>query len=402
MIRKFLLLQGPVGPFFGILSRHLRNAGHEVVKVNFNGGDDFFYARENLTGTTIDYEDGLDKWQEFVKNLAKSSGVTDLVVYGDCRPIHKTAIETLRTFGIRIHVLEEGYFRPNWVTYERDGVNYYSSLPRDAEFYRNYEAPKLPETRQVKSSFGRLVWFVMQYYFSHLYYSNTGRFKNFRLHFADGNHHKAFWPWVPKLLQKPFLKIEAAILQRKALASKFYLVPLQLSRDFQITEHSNFKDMKDFIKYVVNAFAAEAPQDVKLVIKNHPLDPAFNELRNTTKEAAQRNRLADRVIFIEGGHLPTLLEASLGVITVNSTAGLQAIHHNTPTLVLGRSFYSIDGLVNKVSIADFLNNPQKPDMELYKKFRNYVMLKTQVGGSYYEKLGMELAAEQIIEKLGKS
>ncbi|WP_458339329.1 capsular polysaccharide export protein, LipB/KpsS family, partial [Bordetella pertussis] len=32
-----------------------------------------------------------------------------------------------RASGVRVHVFEEGYFRPHWVTLERGGVNAHSS-----------------------------------------------------------------------------------------------------------------------------------------------------------------------------------------------------------------------------------------------------------------------------------
>ena len=399
MSRKYLLLQGPVGPFFGILARHMQSAGLEVLKVNFNGGDEHFYSNSHITGTSIDFEDSLEKWPVFLEKLAKQSKITDLVIYGDCRPIHKSAIQILKPLGVKVHVLEEGYFRPNWVTYEEDGVNYYSHLPREAEFYRTQLIMPQTESVPVKPVFGAMAWYVTQYYFAHIPRSLLGRYKKYKLHFCGGNHHKAFWPWVPKLLQKPLLKIEAHFLQAKILKEKYFLVPLQLCRDFQITEHSNFADMQDFIKFTIANFVLSAPEGVKLVIKSHPLDPALCKLRKAIKRTAAENKATDRVMFIDGGHLPTLLEGSLGLITVNSTAGLQAIHHNVPTLVLGRSFYSIEGLVNKVEFAEFVHNPKKPDMKLYSHFRNYVMRNTQIGGSFYEKRGMERAAAEITNKL---
>src|SRR5690606_24548471 len=117
--RSFLFLQGPHGPFFKELGLALRAEGHNVQRINFNAGDlldwygkgthCFFWRPKNLI-----------RWLEkFIQNYA----VTDLVLYGDCRPLHKDAIQFFRDRGKRIHIFEEGYIRPHWVTYERDGVN---------------------------------------------------------------------------------------------------------------------------------------------------------------------------------------------------------------------------------------------------------------------------------------
>src|SRR5690606_3283462 len=138
-----------------------------------------------------------------------------------CRPVHKTAIQAVKELGLRVHVLEEGYFRPNWVTYEENGVNNNSALPRDPEFYMQQELIKLPLTRSVKGSFRSMSWFVTQYYFAHVFYNIIGRFKNYRWHFADGNHHKAYWAWWPKYVQIPFLRIEAFFRQKQILKEKY-------------------------------------------------------------------------------------------------------------------------------------------------------------------------------------
>lgn len=60
--------------------------------------------------------------------LLESHAITDIALYGDTRPIHAQAVEIARARGLRVHVLEEGYLRPYWVTYERGGANGHSRL----------------------------------------------------------------------------------------------------------------------------------------------------------------------------------------------------------------------------------------------------------------------------------
>ena len=392
--RKFLLLQSPIGSFFDVLSASLRKAGFATLKVNFNGGDKFFYS----SGKSVDFEQSINEWADFVRNLVVTEKITDLIVYGDCRPIHKIAINELKKLGIRIHVLEEGYFRPFWITYEQDGVNFYSKLPRDATTYAQHEIQELPPEVVVKSPFKNMAWYVTQYYFATIFMLALGKFKGYKFHFDEG-YHKSFWPWVPRLFTRAWNKFAAQKLQEEIIKSQYFLVPLQLCRDYQIKEHSDFSGMPQFIEYIITNFAKLAPKNVKLVIKNHPLDVSQISLRQITYNEAKKNAVADRVLFVDGGHLPTMLDNSLGVITINSTAGLQAIHHKAATLVLGRAFYTIDGLVSKQTLAEFFNNPQKPDMDLYKKFRNYVMVKTQINGGYYSKSAMQMAANSLTKKL---
>ena len=50
------------------------------------------------------------------------------MLYGDTRPIHAQAVAEARARGLTVHVFEEGYMRPCWVTYERGGTNGNSRL----------------------------------------------------------------------------------------------------------------------------------------------------------------------------------------------------------------------------------------------------------------------------------
>ena len=64
-------------------------------------------------------------------NLSKPNrrkNISDLVLYGDTREIHHIAILEARKLNITVHFFEEGYLRPYWVTYERDGSNGNSRL----------------------------------------------------------------------------------------------------------------------------------------------------------------------------------------------------------------------------------------------------------------------------------
>ncbi|NHQ75955.1 hypothetical protein HAT86_16015 [Roseovarius gahaiensis] len=123
--RTFLFLQGPHGPFFYRLARMLTRAGATVWRVGFNAGDQAFWPDRR---SYIAYLDTPENWPETFDTLLSDKGVTDLVLYGDTRPIHAQAVAAARAAGLRIHVFEEGYLRPYWVTYERGGTNGHSRL----------------------------------------------------------------------------------------------------------------------------------------------------------------------------------------------------------------------------------------------------------------------------------
>jgi capsular polysaccharide export protein len=127
MSRSFLFLQGPHGPFLRQLGRRLEQEGRKVLRVNLTGGDWIDWRGRD----TVAWRGWPDDFAGWIVALAQRATVSDLVLYGDCRPLHRAAIAALALRGIRVHVLEEVYVRPDWVTLERDGVNAFTRLRRD-------------------------------------------------------------------------------------------------------------------------------------------------------------------------------------------------------------------------------------------------------------------------------
>lgn len=103
----------------------LRTAGGEVWRVGFNAGDrPFWFGADGY----IAYRDTLDAWPAYCEALINEHNITDIVLYGDKRPVHAEAVKIAKAAGLKIHVFEEGYMRPYWVTYERGGANGHSRL----------------------------------------------------------------------------------------------------------------------------------------------------------------------------------------------------------------------------------------------------------------------------------
>src|SRR5205807_4527216 len=157
--KRVLLLQGPVGPFFRRLAARLRAAGAEVHKVNFNGGDWLFYPRGalNWRGRRRD-------WADFLQSLIVQRQIDLVLLFGDCRPIHRVARSVAQQYGIQVGAFEEGYIRPNFITCEQFGVNGYSRISRHAEFYRHLPCiPAKPERDVGKTFRYAAMWSALYY-----------------------------------------------------------------------------------------------------------------------------------------------------------------------------------------------------------------------------------------------
>lgn len=50
------------------------------------------------------------------------------------------------------------------------------------------------------------------------------------------------------------------------------MVPLQVSEDFQIREHSDFDSIEQMIENIVSSFAKHASEEDVLLFKHHPMD----------------------------------------------------------------------------------------------------------------------------------
>jgi capsular polysaccharide export protein len=391
--RRFLLLQGPIGPFFRRLSRRLRQAGHGVLCVTFNAGDALFY---NGSGEVLPYRGARGEWPERLREMHVRYGFTDVVLYNDCRYYHRAAVEILRPLGVATHLFEEGYFRPNRVTYEQGGVNGYSFFyPCTPEKLASVLCPESRERRypHLPPSLRNIYLDAFAYYTA----APLGRpfYPGYRPH-RDRHPLQELGSWMRRVAAYP---LDCYVSGRRQSALKngtYYLLLLQLSNDTQLRVHSDFTGgMREVIDRVAESFAAHAPKDALLVVKNHPLDSGAERLGRHTAGTAERLGLRGRVVFIDKGHLPTLVKGSRGALSVNSTSGTSVLHHGKPLFCLGRAIYDCEGLAHRGALEDFWRDPVPPDPVLFERFRRAVHAKTQIYGNYYTDKGVACILETL-------
>ncbi|MCX7098189.1 MAG: capsular biosynthesis protein [Methylococcales bacterium] len=399
--RRFLLLQGVCSPFFLRLADQLIVNGHRVFKVNFNAGDLLYWGgrpASNFRGASGgDYFDALHR---FFGQHYRSHGITDQVLFGDCRPVHRPALEQAKACGIRTHVFEEGYFRPYWVTLEREGVNGHSLLPRDSDWFRAVGAglPDYGDGVAFPSPFIIRAAHDVVYHTAGLW--NPLLFPHYHTH-APVNAAFEYFGYIRRLPLLHFLKPrdQALVETLHSTATPFYLLPLQLGSDAQIREHSPFTDMAGVMAYVMASFAKFAPPESKLLIKNHPLDMGLVNYPKVIRGLEARFDLVGRVIYIETGDLGSLLKHALGMVTVNSTAGTLSLAYNCPTITLSNPVYNLPGLTFQGELDDFWQQGHKPDDFLFRCFRNTVIHTTQVNGGFYCRKGIALAVKNSVSRL---
>ncbi|MDM9557764.1 capsule biosynthesis protein [Bordetella petrii] len=396
MNRSFLLLQGMCTPYFSLLGKALSEHGHAVHKVNFNGGDALYWR----AGKALAYRGNQDEAAAFYADAFKQTGATDLVLFGDCRPLHLPAIDLAERTGVRVHVFEEGYFRPYWVTLERHGVNARSRLPRDPDWYREAgrAVPDYGNGEAFESSFWIRAWHDVAYHIGNI--SNPLFYPNYCTH-APVTAPVEYLAYLRRALILPrAARLDAQTIAKLAFHKRrFWLLPLQLNSDAQIKVHSPFDDMFEVIEHTIASFAKAAPPSDYLIIKNHPLDTGLCNYAKHIDTVGQKFGIAPRVVYLETGHLPTLLNHARGVVTVNSTVGGSALVHSRPTIALANAIYNMPGLTFQGSLDDFWLSAEPPDPALFTDFRNVVIHTTQLNGGFYSRSGMHMAIRNSLPRL---
>lgn len=393
--RRVMLLQGLMGPFFRQLGIGLRNAGHEVFKVNFNGGDRSFWRLPN----GVDYRGTLEEWPGCFTSLLERHQITDVMLFGDCRAHHAPALDICKARNITLWVFEEGYIRPDWVTMEIGGVNGHSQLPRDPQWYRDRaaELPPVAVHQKVPSSFRRRASEGLLYNVADVL--TRWRYPGWRTHrpwhpLVEG------MGWARKLNRREERREQAAQLLASLEAGNrpYFLFPLQLDSDAQIRLHSPFAGMIEAIKLVLQSFAAHAPPGTRLVVKEHPLDNGVRDWQLETSDLAQRFGIADRVEYLAWGDIEAIAEKAQGMVTVNSTSGTLALARAVPVVVLGKAIYDLPDMTFQNGLDRFWTEATPPDAETFEAFRRVLIARCLIPGGFFSEEALEKVVKHAIAR----
>lgn len=383
--KNILFLQGPMGVFFDYLGCFFIKNNAKIFTIGFNFGD-YFYANKK---TYISYKGTQTDWAEFFKSFIGKNNIDMVFLFGDCRYYHKVAIKIAKENGLDVFVFEEGYLRPSFITLQQYGVNANANIPQDNKFYRTFKADKELENemhniKEIKGAYKFMAFYATTYYILGNIFSF--KYPNYR-HHRDFNAFKEGVFGVKNFIKKYYLKIKERNNIKKLIkiSKKYYFIPLQVHNDFQVLEHSKYKNIEDFIEEVMVSFAKNASKKSFLVFKHHPMDRGKKDYTNFIKSLAKKLIIENRILITFDTHLPTVLKNAKATITINSTVGLQSLYHETPVLCLGNALYDIKGLTNKgMKLDNFWKNHKKVDKRLFYNFRDYILKYTQINGNFYK------------------
>ncbi len=202
----------------------------------------------------------------------------------------RAALAAADDLGVPRYTFECGLL-PNTTTCDPRGVNFDNSVPRDPAFYAGRDtSAALPES----------------------------------------------------LLPRASKHDDAAI----TLPDKYIFIPFQVRLDSQILLYSPWiRQMRQLFDAVTAAARQALPAgELKLVFKLHP---SCVERYPELQASADAN-----ILFANGNPTEELIRCAQGVITVNSTVGIEALLLDRPVLTVGQACYAIPGVAGHAGSVD--------------------------------------------------
>ncbi|MFD2237984.1 capsular biosynthesis protein [Aureimonas populi] len=385
-VPRVLLLQGPVGPFFRKLQDALNEGGFDAWRVTFNAGDRFF-ARGHKT---VNYGERPSRYASWLRALLVDGGFSMVVLFGCARPIHEIARNVCRKLSIPVLSLEEGYFRPGFVTMEEGGNCAASPIAGrlPSEDGQGWTEPVRSDSP--RSSFAQMGRYAAVYYLVHGLLSRRAERRFFhkreRLNLMQEAH-----CWARSAFRKyADLPRNSACMERllERHDGQFYLVPLQVPDDGQL--HLRFGlgwSNTSVIERLVASFARRAPRATRLVFKVHPIDRGHFDYVGHVQAIAELHGVSGRVDVLSSGSVGLMARHCRGMITINSSSGFSALHHGRPLGVLGRAIYGHEQLVSLLGddtdIDRFWTEARAAPAALRQEYLGWLRARSLKPGDFY-------------------
>lgn len=368
------------------------------MKVNLSLGDALYWFDRRVTF----FRGPFESWPNFFGEFLECNNITDVIYYGDSLPYHLAALRASKKRDIPVWNIENGYLRPDWITLEADGTNASQQFMKHLLSY----PPGVSESESADlgvrytHSFGTLAWHEATFSIAN-FLGNLVRITGYN----DGRYYHPLGellPWLIRPLTNSRVNSAARTFHPAHFGKPYFLAALQLQNDFQIHNHSRFGHISQMLDETINSFARHASNQTQLVIKLHPHDNGYERWDRVAEEFARQTGVSDRVTTLIGGNLEELLSHASGLITINSTVGLQSLRQRTPTIALGNAIYDLAGLTHQNGLDSFWKAPQNVDPELLKRFISGLSKRLQVKGDFYDPAGRAAAILEIVARVTDS
>ncbi len=376
-MRRILCIGMPFGLFFSEFSAALVAAGCDVKRIVFDAGD-FVYTP---AGQRVVYQGNEAGWPRFIETFLRRYKIDGVITFNDAHFREAGALAAAERLGIRRYVMEHGYLRPHWITFERDGVNADSKLPRAIEFYRNQNIAAPVDARFEFRLRGVVVNTIVHFAFA----IAGSPFLRYNSRYYGDSVRQQAKGYVFEIIRRLSHTRHRELMDIEALRApdaKVFLCLLQKPGDVQLVKHSRFEGNVPFIREVMQSFAASAPGNARLIIKQHPLDYGKEGCARLVLRMADELGIGRQVAFVRNISIENMMPLIDGAITINSTAGLACIMAGKSVKSMGRAIYNFEGLTNQKPLDKFWHEAQPPQASDVACFVNYLKATSQFNGGF--------------------
>jgi capsular polysaccharide export protein len=313
----------------------------------------------------------------------------DLLISGGTSGFERCGLATAKKVGIKSLCAWEGFFRPNTISIDKDGMN------AESYFYKN--ASKGIIDYKPSDLFKD---FFSSYMGSSNSYENLNA--NAMLRKIHGDRFKILKQVKNRFedrhdlerIRLPFYQHFGARLNyylnshnyksMEQISKPFIFFPLQTHTDSNIVFNGTLLPYRKYVDLVIDSFKRISKRiDISFVIKEHPHDLFRTNYPKPNVEG---------VYWLHPAIPVTKILSSmncLGTIVVNSTAGFESLLMNKPVLALANAVYDKYGLVLKPEILSVENVSDllekliniKVDPEKVYSFAAYLFDEMQIEGN---------------------
>jgi len=394
--RSFLFLQGPSSPFFVLIADGLEQKGLNIFRINLCVGDQLFWRRPGA----VNYRGKLSDWPAYISDFLDRNHITDLLLLGEQREHNKLAIAAAKQRNIQVVVTDFGYLRPDWIILEQDGMSAHSRFPRNPEaiFALAADCPKAHLERVYEDSFWGMALSEMAYHLSSYFlWFLFPHYRGFKVENPVLAYLGTGWRLMFSGTRNQ--QVENTLAELKRNGAAYFLFPLQMENDYQIRAYSHYPDMDTPIAEVIRSFAAHADPRAHLLVKVHPWDPGLKNWGKIVNRLASGQGVSSRVHYLDGGNLNAMIRKSRGMVTINSTSGLQALRKACPVITLGQAVYDVPGLSFQGELNEFWKQATPPNLALRDAYINAMAATLQVRGVFYRQPGLNAAVVEAVQRL---
>ncbi|ELI9681859.1 hypothetical protein RIX33_001511 [Vibrio vulnificus] len=251
-------------------------------------------------------------WEK-LSSISNRINIESVVIWNYSNAINSFLRYHCQNKGIKLNVIENGFFRPNTITLDYNGLNV------DSRFYLTGEGIQEKNKYNVNCSFGLVS--VKSYIYFRV-------FELISMSKINGAHFPLSLLYLLRRKKSHSQRMQHIDSKYDLDFGPYYFLPLQLLTDSQNVFYANFQSHEE----VINSAIGLIGSDKTLVVKPHPLDFGINldELRN---------RFGNSKIFFTDEDTETLLVNSICVICVNSTVGFEALCCGKNVHLLGQAMY---------------------------------------------------------------